>query len=51
MRMMQSQGATSKVALKVPKKQVLRAKGKKIKDTLNTLIRVLEEFKRTLNVF
>ena len=49
--MMQSQGATSKAALKVPEKEVLRAERKKIKDTLNMLIRVLEESKRTLNVF
>ena len=38
---MQSQGMTSKVAVKVPKSQVLRAEGKKIKDELNMLIQVL----------
>ena len=35
---MQSQGTTSKAALKVPKIQVLREEGKKIKDVLNMLI-------------
>ena len=40
---MQSQGTTSKVAINVPKRQILRAQGKKIKDLLNMLIRVLEE--------
>ena len=43
---MQSQGMTSKVAVKVPKMQVLRAEGKKIKDALNMLIQVLEEARR-----
>ena len=37
---------TSNVAVKVPKGRVLRAEGKKIKDELNMLIQVLEEFKR-----
>ena len=37
---MQSQGTASKVAIKV---QVFRAEGKKIKNALNMLIRVLEE--------
>ena len=40
---MQSQDKTSKAAVKVPKWQVLRTKGKKIKDALNLLIQVLEE--------
>ena len=38
---MQSQGMTSKVAINVPffsKRQVLRAKGNKIRDALNMLI-------------
>ena len=39
-RIKQSQGTTSKVAIKV---QVFRAEGKKIKNVLNMLIRVLEE--------
>ena len=39
---MQNQGTTSKAAIKVPKRQILRVQGK-IKDTLNMLIRVLEE--------
>ena len=41
--MMQSQGMTSKVAVKVAKRQVLRADRKKIKDAVNMLIQVLEE--------
>ena len=41
--MMQSQGMTSKVAVKVAKRQILRADIKKIKDALNMLIQVLEE--------
>ena len=41
--MMQSQGMTSKVAIKVPKRKVLRVEGKKIKDALNMLIQFLEE--------
>ena len=48
---MQSQGTTSKAALKVQKMQVLRVEGKKIKDVLNTLIRFLEDCKCTRNVF
>ena len=40
---MQSQGMTSKVAVKVSKRQVLRAEGKNIKDALNMLIQVVEE--------
>ena len=39
---MQSKGMTVKVAVKVPKRQVLRVGGKKIKDALNMLIQVLE---------
>ena len=46
MRMMQSQGMNSKVAVKVSKRQVLKAEGKKIKDALNMLIQVLEESRR-----
>ena len=42
---------TSKVAVKVLKMQVLRAKGKKIKDSLNMLIQVLKEYIRILDVF
>ena len=49
--MMQSQGMTSKTAVKVPKRQVLITKGKKIKDALNMLIQVLEESKCILDVF
>ena len=41
----------SKVAVKIPKMQVLRAKGKKIKDTLNMLIRVLEKSTRYFGCF
>ena len=40
---MQNQGMTSKVPIKVSKRQVLRAEGKKIKDALNKLIQVLKE--------
>ena len=40
---MQSQGMPSKVAVKVSKRQVLRAEGKNIKDALNMLIQVVEE--------
>ena len=43
---MQSQGMTSKTAVRVPKRQVLRAEGKKIKDSLNMLIQVLDESRR-----
>ena len=43
--MMQSQGMTSKVAVKVPKREVLRVEGKKINDALNMLIQVLEKSK------
>ena len=42
---MQSQGMTSKVVVKVPKRQVLRVEGRKIKDAFNVLIQVLEESK------
>ena len=48
---MRSQGMTSKVAVKVPKRQVLRIEGKKIKDALNMLIQVLEESRRIWDVF
>ena len=41
--MIQSQGMTFKVAVKVPKMQVLIAEGKKIKNAVNILIQVLEE--------
>ena len=37
---------TSKVAVKVPKRQVLRVEGKKIKDVFNMLIQVQEESRR-----
>ena len=42
---MQSQVRTSnsKAAVKVPKRQVLRAQGKKINNAFSLLIRVLEE--------
>ena len=40
---MKSRCMTSKVAVKVKKRQVLKAEGKKIKDALNMLIQVLEE--------
>ena len=48
---MQSQGVTSKTTVKVPKRQVLRAKGKKIKDALNMLIQVLDESRHIWDVF
>lgn len=41
--MMQNQGTTSTDAIKVPNRNVLRAQEKKIKDTLNMLIQVIEE--------
>ena len=47
---MQSQGMTSKVAIKVPEKQVLRVERKKIKDAFNMLIQVLEESRRISDV-
>ena len=47
---MQSQGMTSKVAVKVPKRKVLRVEGKKIKNAPNMLIQVLEESRRILDV-
>ena len=43
---MQSQDITSKTTVKVPKRQVLRAEGKKIKNALNMLIQALEESRR-----
>ena len=43
---MQSQGMTSKVAVKVPKRQVLRVEGKKIKDALNMISQIIEESRR-----
>ena len=42
---------TSKVPIKVPKRQVLRVEGKNIKDALNMLIQVLEECSRIWDVF
>ena len=48
---MQSQGMTSKVAVKAQKRQVLRAEGKNIKDALNMLIQVLEESRCIWDVF
>ena len=39
---MQSEDMTSKTIVKAPKRQVLRVEEKKIKDTLNKLIQVLE---------
>ena len=48
---MQSQNMTSKIAIKVQKRQVLRVEGKKIKDALNMLIQVLEESRRIWDVF
>ena len=50
-RVKQSQGMTSKVIVKVPKRQVLRVEGKKIKDALNMLIQVLGESSRIWDVF
>ena len=37
---MQSQGMTSKVAVKVPKRNVLRAKGKKLKNANSSSRRI-----------
>ena len=48
---MQSQGMTSKVVVKAPKRQVLRAERKKINDALNMLIKVLEESRCIWDVF
>ena len=48
---MQSQCMTSKVVVKVPKRQVLRVEGKKIKDALDMLIQVLEESRHIWDVF
>ena len=48
---MQSQDTTCKTTVKVPKRQVLGAQEKKIKDTFNMLIRVLEESRRIWDVF
>ena len=48
---MQSQDITSKVAVIVPKRQVLGAEGKKIKDALNMIIQILEKFIRIWDVF
>ena len=48
---MQSQERTSKATVKVPKRRVLRAQGKKIKDSFSLLIRVLEESRRICDVF
>ena len=49
--MKQSQGMTSKVVVKVPKRQVLRIEEKKIKDVLNMLIQVLKESSCIWDVF
>ena len=49
--LIQGQGMTSKVVVKVPKRQVLRAEGKKIKDSLNMLIQVLEQSSHIWDVF
>ena len=51
MRMIQNQGTTSKAAVKVPKWRVLTEQGKKIKETLSMLIRVLEESGHVWDVF
>ena len=48
---MQIQGMTFKVVIKVPKRQALRAEGKKIKDALNMLIQILEESRHIWDVF
>ena len=48
---MQSQAMASKVVVKVPKRQVLSAKGKKIKNALNILIQILEESRHMWDVF
>ena len=39
---MQNQSMTLKHVIEVPKRQVFKVQGKKIKDALNILIRVLE---------
>ena len=49
--LMQSEGMTFKTTVKVPKREVLRAEGKKIKDALNKLIQVLEESRCIWDVF
>ena len=43
---MQNQGMISKTAVKVPKRQDLRAEGKKIKGAFNMLIQVRFESRR-----
>ena len=48
---MQSQDTTSKATVEVPKRQVLRARGNKIKDAFNMLIRVIEESRHIWDVF
>ena len=48
---MQNQGMTSKTPVKVPKREDLKAKGKKIKNAFNMLIQVLEESSRIWKVF
>ena len=48
---MQNQGITSKVTVKVPKKQGFRAQGKKITETLNMIIQVLEESRHIRDIF
>ena len=49
--MKQSEGMTSKVVVKVPKRQVLRIEEKKINDVLNMLIQVLKESSCIWDVF
>ena len=49
--MMQTQGMTYNVAVKVSKKQVLRVEGKMIKNALNMLIQVLEKYRCIWDVF
>ena len=48
---MQSLDMTSKIAIKVQKRQVLKVEGKKIKDALNMLIQVLKESRSIWDVF
>ena len=49
--MMQNKGMTYKIAIKVPKRKVLRVEGNNIKDALNMLIQVPEKSKRIWDVF
>ena len=48
---MQNQDMTSEIAVKVPKRQDLRAEGKKIKSAFTMLIQVIEESSRIWKVF